>query len=106
MKTEPGNKSTSDEETETRTHEDEERAGVETASRSPSVFDHAWFIVSVALLIAAAVFLLRSHTDAAFVTAALGVCAWFLNVRDGLKREHGLQRQGRRNWKPRDGSGE
>jgi hypothetical protein len=106
VKTEPGNKSTSDEETETRTHEDEGRASVETASRSPSVFDYAWFIISVALLIAAAVFLLRSHADAAFVTAALGVCAWFLNFRDNLKRKHGLRKQGRRNWESRDDDAE
>ena len=94
------------EETEAPAHEVERPSEVASPARASSVFNQAWLVVAVVLLVASLVFLLRTHTDAAFVAAALGVCAWFLNVRDGLKREHGLQRQGRRNWKPRDGSGE
>ena len=107
METEPreARVESSIEETETHAHEDERL--VEDASHARRVvFEQAWLVVAVVLLIVALVFLLRSHTDAAFVAAALGVCAWFLNVRDGLKRKHGLQKQGPRNWKPRDGSGE
>jgi Flp pilus assembly protein TadB len=78
------------EETEARV--DERRAEVASPARRV-VFEQAWLAVAVVLLIVALVFLLRSQTDAAFVTAALGVCAWFLNVRNGLKRKHGLGRQ-------------
>jgi len=94
-----------EEETEPPAHEDERPAEVASSARRV-VFNQAWLAVAVVLLVASLVFLMRTHTDAAFVAAALGVCAWFLNVRNGLKRKHGLQRQGRRNWKPRDGSGE
>ena len=90
------------EETDAHAHEDGRRA--EAASKARTVFQQAWLVVAVVLLIVALVLLLRSRTDAAFVTAALGVCAWFLNVRNRIKREHGLQKQGPRNWKPRDGS--
>ena len=100
-----------EEETEAAAHEDERPAEVASSARASSprassVFDYAWLVVAAVLLVAALIFLLRSHTDAAFVAATLGVCAWFLNVRDGLKRKYGLQKHGRRNWKPRDGSGE
>jgi hypothetical protein len=37
------------------------------------------------LLIAAAVFLWRNNLSAAFVSAALGACAWFLSYRTQLK---------------------
>ena len=76
---------------ETDAHEDGRRA--EAASSARTVFQQAWLVVAVVLLIVALVLLLRSRTDAAFVTAALGVCAWFLNVRNGLKRKHGLRRE-------------
>jgi Flp pilus assembly protein TadB len=86
---------------EARASEDESQTGRENSSCGPSVVERLWLAAAAAFLIAAALMLLRSHTDAAFVTAALGVCAWFLNVRDRLKREHRLQKQGRRNWEPR-----
>jgi len=44
-------------------------------------------ILSALLLIAAAVFLWRNNLPAAFVTAALGACAWFLNYRTQLRRK-------------------
>jgi Flp pilus assembly protein TadB len=86
---------------ESRARADEDRDGRGNDSRGPSVVERLWLVAAVAFLIAAAILLFGSHTDAAFVTAALGVCAWFLNVRDGLKREHGLRKSGRRNWEPR-----
>ena len=44
-------------------------------------------IVSGALLVIAAVFLWRNNLSAAFVTAALGACAWFLSYRVELKKK-------------------
>ena len=37
------------------------------------------------LLVAAGVFLWRNNFSAAFVSAALGACAWFLNYRAQLR---------------------
>jgi hypothetical protein len=45
-----------------------------------------WLLVACLLLVAAAFFLWRGLTDATFVAAALGVVAWFLNVRARLRR--------------------
>ena len=55
-------------------------------------------ILALLLLAGAGVALALSHTDAAFVLGALGVCAWFLNLRGELKRKHRLKKTGRRNW--------
>lgn len=44
-----------------------------------------WMFLSALLLIAAAVFLWRNNLSAAFVTAALGACAWFLSYRTQLR---------------------
>ncbi|MDT4897269.1 MAG: hypothetical protein QOH25_2346 [Acidobacteriota bacterium] len=44
-----------------------------------------WVIASILFLLAAAVFLLRENTDAAFVFAALGAIAWFLNYRSRIR---------------------
>jgi len=49
---------------------------------------HAWLVAACLCLIAAAVLYLRGRTDAAFVTAALGILAWFLNVRGQLRRKN------------------
>jgi hypothetical protein len=40
-----------------------------------------WTIASILCLAVAAIFLLRENYDAAFVLAALGAVAWFLNYR-------------------------
>jgi hypothetical protein len=48
--------------------------------------ERAWIIVSGFCLVAAAVFLWRAHLDAAFVAATLGVIAWFLGLRDRLRK--------------------
>lgn len=59
------------------------------------IFRQAWLILSCLLIVAAAVLLLLSHTDAAFVVAALGISAWFWNMRLKLKRQYGIQKQNR-----------
>jgi hypothetical protein len=57
------------------------------------------------LLVASAALLYLRRPSAAFVVAALGISAWFLNVRNGLRRRHDLVKRGGRNWEPR-GRGE
>jgi hypothetical protein len=64
-------------------------------------FARAWRLLAYALLAATVVLLCLRRTEAAFVTAALGASAWFLNVRAGVKRKHDLVKDGPRNWRPR-----
>lgn len=59
------------------------------------VFHQAWLILSCLLIVVAAVLLLLSNTDAAFVAAALGISAWFWNLRKKLKRQYGIRKQSR-----------
>ena len=63
--------------------------------------ERLWLVVSIALLASAAVLFFLGYTNAAFVAAALGVCAWFFDVRMGLKRRHDLVKLSGRNWVPR-----
>ena len=63
-----------------------------------NLFRQPWLVVACLLLVAAVALLLLSHPDAAFVCAALGVSAWFWNVRGELKRKHDLKKLGGRNW--------
>jgi uncharacterized membrane protein YhfC len=44
-----------------------------------------WTIASILCLIVAALLLLRGNFDAAFVSAALGAVAWFLNYRSKIR---------------------
>lgn len=44
-----------------------------------------WIVLSGVLLVVAAVFVWRNNLSAAFVTAALGACAWFLSYRAELQ---------------------
>ena len=44
-----------------------------------------WIIVSALCGIAAVVFVLRNDYDKAFIAAALGAVAWFLNYRTRLR---------------------
>jgi hypothetical protein len=60
--------------------------------------ERLWLVVSLALLAAAAVLLWLAYASAAFVLAALGVSAWFFDVRMGLKRKHDLVKLSGRNW--------
>ena len=66
-------------------------------------FDYArvWRLLAYALVAATLALLYLRHTEAAFVTAALGASAWFLNMRTGIKRKHDLVKDGARNWRPR-----
>jgi len=64
-------------------------------------FERGWMAVAAVLLFAAAVLLYLELSNAAFVVAALGLSAWFWNVRNGLKRKHDLVKRGPRNWEPR-----
>ena len=44
-----------------------------------------WMIVAGVAVVVAGVFLWRRDLDAAFITAALGMVAWFLNYRAQMK---------------------
>jgi len=50
-------------------------------------WERVWMIVSGLLLLVAAVFLWRNNLSIAFVTAALGACAWFLSYRAQLRKK-------------------
>jgi len=52
-----------------------------------------WLAVACLLLLAATFFLWRGLTDATFVAAALGVVAWFLNVRAQLRRKFPVEEE-------------
>jgi hypothetical protein len=51
------------------------------------MIERLWIILSGVLLVVAAVFLWRNNLSAAFVTAALGACAWFLSYRVELRKK-------------------
>jgi hypothetical protein len=50
-------------------------------------WERVWMIASGVLLLVAAVFLWRNNLSAAFVTAALGACSWFLSYRVQLRKK-------------------
>jgi hypothetical protein len=45
-----------------------------------------WLVCSIGCLVGAAAALFLRHTDAAFVAAALGAVAWFLDLRSDTKQ--------------------
>lgn len=47
--------------------------------------ERIWIILSALLAVAAGVCLWRNNLPAAFVTGALGACAWFLSYRAQLR---------------------
>lgn len=51
-----------------------------------SLSERVWIFAAGICLVCAVVFLVRENMSAAFVAATLGVVAWFLNVRNQLKR--------------------
>ena len=51
------------------------------------MIERVWIILSGILLVLAAFFVWRNNLSAAFVTAALGACTWFLSYRGDLKRK-------------------
>jgi hypothetical protein len=50
------------------------------------MIERLWMIASGILLVLAAFFVWRNNLSAAFVTAALGACAWFLSYRVELRK--------------------
>jgi Flp pilus assembly protein TadB len=70
----------------------------DSANDDFNIFRQPWLVVACLLLVASVVLLLLSRADAAFVCAALGVSAWFWNMRAGLKRKHDLVKASGRNW--------
>jgi Flp pilus assembly protein TadB len=48
-------------------------------------WQRAWMVLAAGLLITAVVLLWRNNLSAAFITAALGACAWFLSYRAQLR---------------------
>ena len=55
--------------------------------------ERIWIFVSAVLLIAAAALLWRNNLSAAFVTAVLGACAWFLSYRAQLRTKMAANEQ-------------
>jgi hypothetical protein len=51
------------------------------------MIERLWMIASGILLALAAFFVWRNNLSAAFVTAAVGACAWFLSYRTELKKK-------------------
>jgi hypothetical protein len=51
------------------------------------MIERVWTILSGMLLVLAAFFVWRNNFSAAFVTAALGACAWFLSYRGEMKKK-------------------
>jgi hypothetical protein len=51
------------------------------------LIERGWIFAAGICLIFAVVFLARENMSAAFVFATLGVVAWFINVRNQLKRK-------------------
>jgi len=64
-------------------------------------FARLWRALAYALVAAALVLLYLRRNDFAFFAGALGLSAWFLNVRPAVKRKHDLVKDGARNWRPR-----
>lgn len=77
------------------------REPLDSPAKSNFMRERVWLAVAVALLASAAVLLWLERSNAAFVAAVLGVCAWFFDVRMGLKRRHDLVKLSGRNWVPR-----
>jgi Flp pilus assembly protein TadB len=82
-------------------NEPAENEHVESPAARGFMRERLWLVVSIALLATAAVLLWLAYTNASFVLAALGVSAWFLNLRMSLKRRHDLVKLSGRNWVPR-----
>ncbi|MFL6253912.1 MAG: hypothetical protein ACJ74T_02740 [Pyrinomonadaceae bacterium] len=64
-------------------------------------FARLWRVAAYALVAAALVLLYLRRTDLSLFAFALGVSAWFLNVRTAIVRKHDLVKDGGRNWRPR-----
>lgn len=68
---------------------DENEKSVDASRRAPTrSLKQPWLLASALGLFAAAFFWFAGWAEAAFVAAALGVVAWFLNVRATLPRSN------------------
>ncbi|HEX6624391.1 MAG TPA: hypothetical protein VF064_11805, partial [Pyrinomonadaceae bacterium] len=67
--------------------DDDDLPEADAADAAPR-FPQLWQVAACLCLLAAAALWLLGHADAAFVAAALGVIAWFLNVRVQLRRKN------------------
>ena len=61
---------------------------VEGSTLKASPFRQTWGVAAVVCLLVALVFWWRGRAEEAFVAAALGVVAWFLNLRGQLHRKN------------------
>ena len=61
---------------------------VEGSTFRASPFRQTWGVAAVVCLLVAFVFWWGGRAEAAFVAAALGVVAWFLNLRGQLHRKN------------------
>ena len=68
--------------------------------------ERIWIIVSALLAITAGVFLWRNNLSAAFVTGALGACAWFLSYRSQLRAQIVAEEQDSEEQQDTDGTNE
>ncbi len=50
-------------------------------------WERVWMILAILLVTTAGVFLWRNNLSPAFVSAALGACAWFLSYRSQLRSQ-------------------
>lgn len=74
---------------------DEQLEADEETSRPPALrprspypnFKRLWLVAACVFLLSAIFSLWRGYTNAAFVTAALGIASWFLNVRSHMQIE-------------------
>jgi hypothetical protein len=51
------------------------------------MIERVWIMLSGMLLVLAAFFVWRNNFSAAFVSAVLGACAWFLSYRGEIKKK-------------------
>jgi hypothetical protein len=51
------------------------------------MIERLWMVASGILLVLGAFFVWRNNLPAAFVTGALGACAWFLSYRAELRKK-------------------
>jgi F0F1-type ATP synthase assembly protein I len=68
--------------------------------------ERIWIIISALLAIAAAVCLWRNNLSAAFVSGALGACAWFLSYRAQLRAKADAAEQESEERESTEGSNE
>jgi hypothetical protein len=68
--------------------------------------ERIWIMLAALLAITAAVFLWRNNLSAAFVTGALGACAWFLSYRAQLRAQAVATEQDSEEQESTEGSNE